>query len=192
MSKTLVSMILSIFLISTSILTLSFLPEDHSRFLISSLTLLRAFLFSSTCLLISLRWSLNSIALAKFSFNSEFNSSRILRCSLASLLKTSLSSATWAISSSLSSFWALTPSMVSANSKSGSGRVFFFLDFLGLASSAASSVASASSSASSSAASSSASSASSSAASSSTTSSSASSAPTTSSTSSVCFQQLHQ
>ena len=94
MSKTRVSMILSIFLISFSILILSRLPEDHSKLLILLLASLRAFLAASTALLISLRSFLNSIALFKFSFKDAFNSSLILRCSLAILLKFSLSSAT--------------------------------------------------------------------------------------------------
>ena len=118
-------MILSIFLISFSILILSRLPEDHSKFLILLLASLRAFLASSTCLLISLRSFLNSIALFKFSFNDAFNSSRILRCSLAILLNSSLSSVTLAISASFSSFCFLTPSMVSAKTKSDSGRPSF-------------------------------------------------------------------
>ena len=92
MSNTRVSIILSIFLISFSILILSRLPEDHSKFLILLLASLRAFLASVTALLTSLRVFLNSIALFKFSFKDEFNSSRILRCSLAILLNSSLSS----------------------------------------------------------------------------------------------------
>ena len=123
-----VSIILSIFLISFSNLILSRLPEVHSIFLILSLALLRAFLAASTALLISLRSFLNSIALFKFSFNDAFNSSRILRCSLAILLNSSLSSAILEISASFSSFCLLTPAMVSASTKLDSGSPE--LDFL--------------------------------------------------------------
>ena len=122
MSKTRVSIILSIFLISFSILILSRLPEDHSRFLILLLASLRAFLAASTALLISLRSFLYSIALFKFSYKDAFNSSLILRCSLAILLYSSLSSATLEISASFSSFCFLTPSIVSARTKSDLGR----------------------------------------------------------------------